>query len=361
MNPESHKEISPRRAAIGMSGGVDSSVAAALLVDQGWEVIGFTLHMFKEGSRCCSIEDVNRARRICDHLGIRHYVLNVMDRFMHEVIEPFADAYAAGRTPNPCIYCNRLFKFGVVLERALQLGCSHMATGHYVRIACETDGKYVLRQGRDPSKDQSYFLHRLSQDQLAHALFPLGELTKPEVRAIAREKQLPTEGANETADLCFITGKGPAPLIERFHPEVAREGDIVDDTGNVLGKHRGIHYFTLGQREGLGIATGEKMYVKALRPAENQVIVGRRGEIYQDGFSACDAYWVKGAPVADGARLSIRTRYRQKAVPATLWSLGGDRVGVKLEEPVFAITPGQAAVFYDGDAVLGGAWIEEPT
>jgi tRNA-specific 2-thiouridylase len=352
-----------RRAAIGMSGGIDSSVAAALLVDQGWEVIGFTLHMFKEGSRCCSIEDVNRARKICDHLGIPHYVLNVMDRFMHEVVGPFTDAYAAGRTPNPCIYCNRLFKFGVVLERAQQLGCSHMATGHYVRIDHDDAGRYFLRAGRDANKDQSYFLHRLSQEQLAHALFPLGELAKPEVRAIARAKQLPTDGARETADLCFITGKSPAPLIEQFHPEVARTGDIVNAEGRVLGHHGGIHKFTLGQREGLGIATGEKMYVKELRPADNVVVVGRRPEIMTSEFAVHDLYWARGEAPADGAHVAVRTRYRQKPVGATIRyanatvSGGEAHARVLLDEPVFAITPGQASVFYDGDAVLGGGWI----
>ncbi|HMP97167.1 MAG TPA: tRNA 2-thiouridine(34) synthase MnmA [Kiritimatiellia bacterium] len=365
------QSIPKGRVAVGLSGGVDSSVAAALLVDQGWEVIGFTLHMFKEGSRCCSIEDVNRARRICDHLGIRHYVINVMDRFMEEVVRPFTDAYAAGRTPNPCIYCNRLFKFGTVLERARQLGCSHMATGHYVRLDRDADGLYFLRQGRDPNKDQSYFLHRLTQDQLGSALFPLGELTKPEVRVIAREKQLPIEGARETADLCFITGKGPAPLIEQFHPEVARPGDITDQAGRVLGQHGGIHKFTLGQREGLGIATGEKMYVKALRPEENIVVVGRRPEILSSAFTVHDLFWVKDRPPPDGSSLLVRTRYRQKPVPAIITGSPDSstpstpetfpRIAVTLEEPIFAVTPGQAAVFYDGDAVLGGGWIENFT
>ncbi len=354
MNPAGQLKV-----AIGLSGGVDSSVAAALLVDQGYEVIGFTLHMFKEGSRCCSIEDVNRARRICDHLGIRHYVLNVMDRFMHEVVGPFTDAYAAGRTPNPCIYCNRLFKFGTVLERALQLGCTHMATGHYVRIDRDPhDGPFFLRAGRDANKDQSYFLHRLTQHQLAHALFPLGDLTKPEVRALAKAKQLPTDGARETADLCFITGKGPAPLIEQFHPEVARPGDITDTNGRKLGTHRGIHHFTLGQREGLGIATGERVYVKEIHPADNRVVVAQRPALLHHTFTAHDPYWVKGHPPATEARLLVRTRYRQKAVPANVRTLDPDHLHVTLDEPVFAITPGQAAVFYDGDAVLGGAWIE---
>lgn len=344
-----------------MSGGIDSSVAAALLVDQDIEVIGFTLHMFKEGSRCCSIEDVNRARRVCDHLGVRHYVLNVMDRFMHEVVGPFTDAYAAGRTPNPCIYCNRLFKFGVVLERALQLGCSHMATGHYVRVDRDDAGYYFLRCGQDANKDQSYFLHRLSQEQLAHAMFPLGHLTKPDVRKLAREKRLPTEGARETADLCFITGKGPAPLIEQFHPEVAREGAIVTSEGKELGRHGGIHRFTRGQREGLGIATGEKMYVKELRASDNVVVVGRRDEIMSRTFQVHDLFWSRDMAPKDGSKISVRTRYRQKAVSAIVTKAEGtgarDILTVHLDEPVFAITPGQAAVFYDGDAVLGGGWI----
>jgi tRNA-specific 2-thiouridylase len=345
--------------AIGLSGGVDSSVAAALLVDQGWEVIGFTLHMFKEGSRCCSIEDVNRARRISDALGIRHYVLNVMDRFMHEVVGPFTDAYAAGQTPNPCIYCNRLFKFGTVLERALQLGCTHMATGHYVRIDHDPAGRFFLRQGRDPNKDQSYFLHRLSQYQLAHALFPLGDLTKPEVRALAKAKALPTDGARETADLCFITGKGPAPLIEQFHPEAARPGPIIEhETGRTLGEHGGIHRFTVGQRGGLGIATGERVYVRSLRADDNTVVVARRNAITRTRFTAREVYWSTGDAPPAGVSISVRTRYRQRAVPCTLHDLGGERVAVELDEPVFAIAPGQAAVFYAGDAVLGGAWIE---
>lgn len=349
-----------KRVAVGLSGGVDSAVAAALLVQQGWEVIGFTLHMFKEGSRCCSLEDVNRARGICDHLGLRHYVLNVMDRFMHEIVEPFAAAYAAGRTPNPCIYCNRLFKFGTVMERALQLGCSHMATGHYVRIDQDAAGRFFLRQGLDPNKDQSYFLHRLTQQQLACALFPLGGLTKPEVRAIARDLQLPTAGARETADLCFITGKGPAPLIERFHPEVAREGVIVDTAGQKLGRHGGLHKYTIGQREGLGIATGEKMYVKALEPGSNTVVVGRRPDILRETFTVQDVFWSRGEPPPDNAHVMVRTRYRQQPVGARLSGIPESPPGellVRLDEPVFAIAPGQAAVFYDGDAILGGGWI----
>ncbi len=355
---ETQSSTEGRRAAVGLSGGVDSSVAAALLMDQGWEVIGFTLHMFKEGSRCCSLEDVNRARRVCDRLGIRHYVVNVMDRFMEEVIGPFAAAYAAGRTPNPCIYCNRLFKFGTVLERAMALGCTHMATGHYTRVEQGADGRYFLRQGRDPNKDQSYFLHRLTQEQMARALFPLGGMTKPEVRALARDKALPVDGARETADLCFITGKGPAPLIEQLQPTVAREGEVVDELGRILGRHGGIHRFTVGQRGGLGIATGEKMYVKTLDPATNRVVAAPRDALYTSTFTASDVYWMQAEPPPDGRRVLVRTRYRQKPVPAMVYPEAAGRVRVVLAEPVFAVAPGQAAVFYEEDAVLGGAWID---
>lgn len=360
-HPDNKNSSEKTRVAIGLSGGVDSAVAAALLQDQGYEVIGFTLHMFKEGSRCCSIEDVNRARRICDHLGMKHYVMNVMDRFMEEVVQPFTDAYASGTTPNPCIYCNRLFKFGTVLERALQLGCSHMATGHYVKIEQDPNGKFFLRRGLDTNKDQSYFLHRLTQHQLAHALFPLGGMTKPEVRQMAKDRELPTQGARETADLCFITEKGPAPLIERFHPEAKREGHIVNTDGKELGKHKGIHQFTIGQRGGTGVATGERVYVKNLDPQKNTITVATREELMRSDFSANDVYWMKEEAPENGVKISVRTRYRQKAVTGTLTLMDGDRVHFELDEPVFAITPGQAAVFYDDDEVLGGAWIERAT
>lgn len=349
----------PGRAAVGMSGGIDSSAAAALLIDAGWEVTGFTLHMFKEGSRCCSIEDVNRARRVCDKLGIRHYTLNVMDRFMEEVIAPFAAAYASGRTPNPCIYCNRQFKFGVLLERALDLGCTHIATGHYVRVRATPTG-HRLRMGRDPGKDQSYFLHRLTPEQLARAVFPLGDWLKRDVRAYVKERALPVEGANETADLCFITGKGPAPLIERFHPEVRRKGDILDESGQRLGTHHGIHQFTIGQRGGLGVAAGRRMYVKELRPGDNAVVIADRDRILSTAFGVEDLYWMDGNPPEPGADLHVRTRYRQKPVPATLNIGPGGTGRVDTAEPVFAVTPGQAAVFYEGEDVLGGGWITGP-
>lgn len=345
------------RIAIGMSGGIDSSVAAALLLEDGWEVIGFTLHMFKEGSRCCSLEDVQRARRVCDHLGIRHYTLNVVDQFEEQVIRPFADAYAAGRTPNPCIFCNRHFKFGELVTRARALGCTYVATGHYVRIEQAADGAR-LRRGRDPGKDQSYFLHRLTQDQLRCCVFPLGDLVKDDVRRIAAEKQIPTTGMRETADLCFITAAGPAPLIEKYHPEARQPGPIIDDTGRRLGQHEGLHHFTIGQREGLRIAAPHRLYVSELRPASNTVVVGRREQVMSGGATLSDLYWQLGHPPAAEEPLTVRLRYQHPGVAAALKQDDSGHARVRFAEPQFAVTPGQAAVFYAGDTVLGGGWIE---
>lgn len=349
----------PRRIAIGLSGGIDSAVAAALLVDQGWEVLGFTLHMFKEGSRCCSLEDVERARRVCDHLGLRHFVMNVVDQFEETVVRPFADAYAAGRTPNPCIFCNRHFKFGALVQRARELGCSHVATGHYVKVEQRADGFHLWR-GRDPGKDQSYFLHRLTQEQLARCVFPLGGLTKDEVRRLAAEKKIPTGGMRETADLCFITSKGPAPLIEKYHPEVRREGAIVDQAGRELGRHQGLHHFTIGQREGLRVAAPHRLYVRELRPDTNTVVVGERPAVMARGARVSDIFWQcpPTHPPAQPRQLLVRLRYQHPGVAATL-SVDDSGTGtLTFATPQFAVTPGQAAVFYAGDEVLGGAWIE---
>ncbi len=340
-----------------MSGGIDSSVTAVLLAEQGWEVIGLSLHMFKEGSRCCSIEDVNRARRVCDFLGVRHYVMNVVDDFRETIVKPFTNEYATGRTPNPCVFCNRDFKFGAMMRRAMQLDCSHVATGHYVRVEQRPDGFHLMR-GKDSAKDQSYFLHRLSQDQLSRTIFPLGEMTKPEVRAYAAAKEIPIEGANETADLCFITAAGPAPLIEQYHPDAARDGDILDVSGKKLGTHHGLHHFTVGQREGLRVATGTPMYVKSLDPKINTVIVGKRADVMARSCGLSELFWTTPSPPASGAHIAARIRYRSPAAPAMIRSLDSARWILDFDEPQFAVAPGQAAVLYDGDEVLGGGWIE---
>ncbi|MFH0909605.1 MAG: tRNA 2-thiouridine(34) synthase MnmA [bacterium] len=343
------------RVAVGMSGGIDSSVAAALLAGQGYEVIGLTLHMFKEGSRCCSLEDVNRARKVCDHLGIRHYVMNVVDAFRDAIIKPWADAYARGRTPNPCILCNRHFKFGALMTRAEQLGCSFVATGHYVRLDRRNDGPHLLR-GVDPLKDQSYFLHRLTRGQLEKCLFPLGDMTKAEVKAYAATHSVPVEGHRETTDLCFIHDDGPAPVVEQFHPELVRQGPILDTNGKVLGEHRGFHRYTIGQRDGLRFAAGRRVYVKEVRPADNAVVVADRNELMREDFLVEEPHWILGEPQLP-ADLTVRIRYRTAAVAARVSRLDNGSLLVELSLPQFAVTPGQAAVFQQGDEVLGGGWI----
>ncbi len=349
--------IAPTRVAVGMSGGIDSSVAAALLAEQGHEVIGLTLHMVKDGSRCCSLEDVNRARLVCAAVGIRHYTINVVDDFREKIIRPFADAYAEGRTPNPCINCNRDFKFGAMLERARQLGCAHLATGHYVRIEQRADGYHLFR-GRDPQKDQSYFLHRLSQDQLSRILFPLGGMTKPEVRAYAEEKHLPVQGARETYDLCFITAAGPAPFVEKYHPELRQKGAIVDEAGQPVGEHEGFHHFTIGQRKGMGIAAAEPLYVKQLRPERNEIVVANRTGVYSTGCELRDVFWTTPTPPASGSAATVRLRYRHEGVAATLIMKDTTSWSAEFQRPQFAVAPGQAAVIYAEDEVLGGGWID---
>ncbi len=346
------------RVAVGMSGGLDSSVAAALLADAGWEVIGLTLHMFKDGSRCCSLEDVQRARRVCERLGIRHYTLNVVDAFEERIIRPFAAAYAEGRTPNPCIFCNRHFKFGELVARARALGCTRVATGHYVRLRTDPDGAARLQRGRDPGKDQSYFLHRLTQDQLRACLFPLGDLLKGDVRRIAAEKQIPTAGMRETADLCFITAAGPAPLVERYHPAARRPGPIVDESGRTIGAHEGIHHFTVGQREGLRVAAPQRLHVRELRAGTNTVVAAPRERVLSRGCILSDVFWQAGRPPPPGASLTVRLRYQHPGVAAGLELGDSGSARIRFAEPQFAVAPGQAAVLFEGDTVLGGGWIE---
>ena len=341
---EKHKVV------VGMSGGIDSSAVAGLLVDQGHEVVGLTLHMFKEGSRCCSIEDVERARRVCDHLNIRHYVMNVVDEFHDSIIKPFVDEYAKGRTPSPCVWCNRYFKFGALLRRAEQIGCTHIATGHYVRIEHRGDGWHLLRPS-DRKKDQSYFLHRLTQDQLARSLFPLEGMTKDQVRAYSSQRGLPAVSRGESQDLCFITDAGPAPLIEQYHPELKHRGAIVDTSGKKLGEHDGFHRFTIGQRGGLGIAAPTRLYVKELQPDANIVVVGRRDEIQNNHCIVEDVHWTSPAPLAEG------DSYRHEGVSATIQKMDEKTIRLNFAQPQFAVTPGQAAVMYAGDEVMGGGWI----
>ena len=379
-----------KRAAVGMSGGTDSSVAAALLVEQGWEVIGLTAHMWKDGSRCCSIEDVARAQKVCAALGIRHYVVNAQDRFEEKVVNPFVSEYAAGRTPSPCIACNQFIKFGFLLDRAVQLDCDVLATGHYARIE-ERDGAFHLMRAVDRTKDQSYFLHRLSQKQLAHVAFPLGGWTKEEVKKWSADHNLPIVPRGESQDLCFVEEGMYPEFVEARAPEVKKKGRVLDDQGKQLAEHDGIHRFTVGQRGGTGVAVGERVYVSRIDADKNEIILSPREGVMQSECFVNGAQWISGhfpenktpqpapacghpskggellkSPPPEGCRnggvghsvFTVQPRYGHRGAAATIEKISDTEFKVCFAEPQFALTPGQAAVVYDGDAVLGGGWIK---
>jgi tRNA-specific 2-thiouridylase len=355
--PEKSEFETAPRVAVAMSGGADSSVAAALLVEQGYEVVGLTARMWKDGSRCCSLEDVERARKVCWKLGIRHVVVNALDAFSRCVAERFAADYIRGRTPSPCVVCNELVKFGLLLDRAIQFGCDRLATGHYARIICK-DGLYALERARDRTRDQSYFLHRLSQLQLARILFPLADLLKQEdVLPYARRQELPLTSRGESQDICFAPKGRHHEVVEAFFPSAPRSGPICDITGKRLGTHEGIHRYTIGQRKGLGLTTGAPLYVTRISAVDDTIEVGTRQEAMTQTCLVEDLHWIAGHSPNVGRTYDVRTRYRHPPAPAHFAPLGDGRVRVKFEEPQFAVAPGQAAVFYDGDTVLGGGWI----
>lgn len=345
------------RVAVGMSGGTDSSAAAAMLVDQGYEVIGLTAHMWKDGSRCCSLEDVERARRVCNHLEIRHYVVNAQDVFTDRIVDPFVEAYSAGRTPSPCIQCNSFVKFGFLADRAVQLGCNHLSTGHYARVE-ERDGEYHLLCADDPDKDQSYFLHRLTQRQLAFLLFPLAGMPKSEVKAYSAQRGLPVVPRGESQDLCFVEEGRLPEFVEQRNPAVNRRGEIQDPQGNVVGHHEGLHRFTVGQRGKLGIALGERMYVQRLDKENNVVVVAPRPGVMSSECTVREVHWISEQVPTARLECEVRPRYRSCGARANVALLEDTRAQVTFDEPQFALTPGQAAVFYREGEVLGGGWIE---
>ncbi len=347
------------RVVVAMSGGVDSSLAAALVVERGFEAIGITMHLAGGASRCCSLADADDARRVAEKLGMRFYVANYRERFRREVQEAFADAYLAGRTPIPCVTCNSRFKFDYLRERAEVLGARRVATGHYARIDLDPEsGRYRLRRAVDRSKDQSYFLFELNQRQLASTWFPLGEMTKTSVRERARTLGLQTAEKPESQELCFVPDGDYAALVERLRPEAAqRTGDFVDESGRVLGRHRGVHHYTVGQRRGLGISAAKPLYVRAIDSQSRRVVLGEARELHARGADLEAVSWLAGTPPQGPLRAEVQVRHRHRPVPASVEARGERRARVHFDEPVRAIAPGQAAVFYRADEVLGGGWI----
>ncbi len=346
------------RIVVAMSGGVDSSLAAALLVESGAEVIGITMRLVAEGSRCCSPDDADDARRVADRLGIRFYAADYADAFRREVMEPFADAYLAGRTPIPCIPCNRRFKFRHLMDRAHALGADAVATGHYARIAERPGGRRQLRRARDLAKDQSYFLFDLDPQQLERIRFPLGELTKDEVRARARALGLPTANKPESQEICFVPDGDIGAAVARLRPGFEPgAGDVVDGSQRVVGRHAGIHRFTVGQRRGLGLALGARTYVTSLDAEANRVVVGDSDSLLAGGAAIDAVCWASGEAPSRPARVTVRIRHRHEGAPAQVEATDDGGAVARFDEAVRAVSPGQAAVFYDGDDIVGGGWI----
>lgn len=346
------------RVVVAMSGGVDSSSAAALLKEQGHEVIGITLRVWSyEGAAkcgsCCSPDDIDDARAVAQALGIPFYVANVEELFKDRVVHPFVRSYLGGKTPIPCVSCNQDVKFDFLLKRARALGAK-LATGHYARVEREGE-RYVLRRAVDAAKDQSYFLFTLGQEQLADILFPVGGLTKAEVREVAERHQLPTSRKPESMEICFVPDKDYAGFVEKVAgPQEG--GEIVDENGQVLGTHAGIHRFTVGQRRGLGLGLERAYYVQRIEPETRRVVVGEAEQAERVSFEVLRPHWVDGAPAPEQP-VQVRIRHRHAGAPGRVSVVQDGRVTVQLDAPARAVTPGQAAVFYDADRVLGGGWI----
>jgi tRNA-specific 2-thiouridylase len=351
------------RIVVAMSGGVDSSVAAALLVEEGFEVVGITLQLYDHGSAtgrkgaCCAGQDIHDAARVAERLGIPHYVLDYESRFRHSVIEDFADAYARGETPIPCVRCNETVKFRDLLATARELGAEALATGHYLRRVAGPDGP-ELHRAADESRDQSYFLFATTRAQADFLRFPLGGLGKAQTRDLARRFDLPVAAKPDSQDICFVPGGNYAEIVEKLRPGAAEPGEIVDERGTVLGAHRGVIHFTVGQRKGLGISGGEPLYVLRLEPATRRVVVGPHEALGRRRVRLGEINWLGPAPGPDGIEVEVKLRSAQKPVRARLALDGGGGGGeAVLAEPVFGVAAGQACVAYDGTRLLGGGWI----
>lgn len=355
------------RVVVAMSGGVDSSVAAALMAEAGHEVIGLSMQLYDQRATedgapafgsCCSLDDLHDARRVAHQLGFPHYIVNFEREFKATVVDNFVREYAAGRTPIPCVHCNADLKFATLAERAAGLDAAAVATGHYARVVFDEDlRRYRLLRGLDADKDQSYFLFTLTQDQLAHALFPVGHLTKPEVRAHAERLGLSVADKPDSQEICFVPDGNTARFVERHAPAVPAAGEIVDADGHVLGEHRGVHHFTVGQRKGLGISSRAPMYVLKLEPVDQRVVVGAREDLGSRELTATGVNWISGTAPDGPARVTARIRHRHQDAPATVAATGAGTAHLTFDTPQTAVSPGQAVVFYNGEDVVGGGWI----
>lgn len=349
---------------IGMSGGVDSSVAAALLKEAGYRVIGATMRLWTYSDSCadahegcCAESAVEDARRVCDKLGIDFYVMNFKDMFRDKVVDYFVSEYKRGRTPNPCIACNRYLKFDALLKKALAMGIDYVATGHYAKIERDKNGLYILRASEAAKKDQSYVLYNFTQHQLAHTLMPLGDYNKEWVREKAQKLGLGVAHKKDSQEICFVEDDDYAKFIIDYSGYEPEEGDILDTDGRVIGRHRGLIYYTVGQRKGIG-AYGRPMFVMKLDAENNTITLGEKGMEFSDTLTACDVNFISGSAPTSDISVSAKVRYQAPPAAATLCPLADGRVKLVLDVPQRAVTPGQAVVFYDGDIVLGGGTVE---
>ncbi len=355
-----------KKVAVGMSGGVDSSVAAYLLKEQGYDVIGVTMQIWQdedplaqaENGGCCGLSAVDDARRVADRLGIPYYVLNFKREFKENVIDYFMDEYMHARTPNPCIACNRYVKWEALLNRARELGCDYIATGHYARVIQLDNGRYALKKSATDRKDQTYALYNLTQEQLAHTLMPVGEYEKEQIREIAAKIGLLIANKPDSQEICFIPDNDYAGYIERESGKTFPKGNFVDLEGNILGTHKGIIHYTIGQRKGLGLSMGSPVFVVDIRPETNEVVIGSNLDTFHDSLYAGKVNLMSVDALEGEREVVAKIRYSHKGAPCRIRMVDEDTLLCKFEEPVRAITPGQAVVFYDGDIVLGGAVID---
>ncbi|KHD38375.1 thiouridylase [Clostridium acetobutylicum] len=353
-----------KKVVIGMSGGVDSSVAAYLLKEQGYDVIGVTMKLTpddafyteQEGG-CCSLSAVEDARRVAYRIGIPFYVVNFTDIFKEKVIDYFTEEYLNGKTPNPCIACNKYIKFDALLKKAESLGADYIATGHYCRIV-EENGRYVIRKSEDEKKDQTYVMYNMTQDQLKHTLMPCGDYKKDRIREIAREIGLNVFDKKDSEEICFIPDNDHGGFIKRECPKAVKTGNFVDKEGKVLGKHKGIIYYTIGQRKGLGIATGKRVFVTNIDAMKNQVVIGEEEEIFENELISFKNNFIPFDKLTEPMEVDAKIRYNAKASRATIYPVDDENVKVKFEKPQRAITKGQSVVFYDGDLLVGGGIIK---